>query len=1201
VNDTTTTSVDVPAVLLVTANDTDSDGTVNANSVDLNPGTAGQQATITVPGEGTFTDNGSGTVTFTPDPGFVGTSSATYTIEDNDNTSSVAATMTVTVIAGPAANNDSTTTSLNNPVAIDVLANDVAGAETMLAPATVDLDPGTAGQQSTFAVAGEGTFTDDGSGTVTFTPDPGFVGTSTASYTVEDDLNTTSNAATITVTVDPIPPVATDDSTSTTFETAVSIPVLINDYDPTGDTLVISSVTQPLGGTVSFTPQGLMTYTPQPGFFGLDTFTYTLENSTGETAIATVSVTVGAAGATSHSPVAVADAGTTVQDTPVTVSVLPNDYDLDASPLTPILVDAATTQGGTASLNDNGTPGDPSDDTIDYTPAPGFIGTDTFSYTIENGNGSTDTAIVAIEVTELGANPRATAAGDAASTPHNVPIAISVLTNDTYPTPDPLTITVLTNGAHGTVQVDDKGTPGDPTDDVVIYTPDAGFIGYDTFTYTIVDVNGGRTAAAVTVAITNAAPIAQDDSVTTLTDTPVTVRVTDNDSDADGLVDASTVNLNPALPARQTTYAAAGQGTFTVDDNGNVTFTPEAGFTGVVTVFYTVNDDSGTTSQPATLSVTVQLDLIAPPLGLKRSTPVSLSELEIQIVWINNGNATPNRIQGIDPIPVNTTFVPGSLSCDAHGNSTVDRCEFDSSMNQVVYEGTLASDMGVTTEETAAHAVVMTFRLDVPIDFYGDVVNQAQANWDANGNGTLTDDLAGSQTPIVTDNPATTASNDATVSVIAVPPGVCLFQVRSTDGDSSSGDDHEFQEGAVQGGFESTSTRQVTSQELAITTPQPNQAIAGTAVAVAAMHIPSPGLSFSLPVPIVIANDNARDIPDLVEDQGVKIEVLSTSPDHVAITSDGVLVDFAEPLPQEETLDIVTVDAVDAPAPLPGTVVAGLWQLTLTDAQEAMINPVTLRFPYNDIDQDGLVEGMQPAIEENTLTLWRYDITTGWQPLPNAAVIPTANAVVVTTQQLGLFGIFQAANERAVIGNANNDVNLTVSLPTGLDPTPDPLWQDIGLSILTPLFITAWDTTQLANGAYELRAVCANGLSTLTTFQATAASTGGGGSSSCFIATAAYGSALAPQVRRLRDFRDAYLLPYAPGRWLVEQYYTFSPPLADMIRDRSWLRAGIRMGLTPVVWIATAIMQTTSWPFVMLIGSLLTGMGWYAWRRLHNA
>jgi len=38
-----------------------------------------------------------------------------------------------------------------------------------------------------------------------------------------------------------------------------------------------------------------------------------------------------------------------------------------------------------------------------------------------------------------------------------------------------------------------------------------------------------------------------------------------------------------------------------------------------------------------------------------------------------------------------------------------------------------------------------------------------------------------------------------------------------------------------------------------------------------------------------------------------------------------------------------------------------------------------------------------------------------------------------------------------------------------------------------------------------------------------------------------------------------------------------------------------------VVWIVTAIMQTTSWPFVMLIGSLLSGLGWYAWRRLHNA
>jgi hypothetical protein len=89
-------------------------------------------------------------------------------------------------------------------------------------------------------------------------------------------------------------------------------------------------------------------------------------------------------------------------------------------------------------------------------------------------------------------------------------------------------------------------------------------------------------------------------------------------------------------------------------------------------------------------------------------------------------------------------------------------------------------------------------------------------------------------------------------------------------------------------------------------------------------------------------------------------------------------------------------------------------------------------------------------------------------------------------------------------------------------------------------------------------------------------SSGGGGGGGCFIATAAYGSYLAPEVEVLRQFRDEYLITNPIGRTFVEFYYSVSPPAAEYISRSEGLKSLTRCALAPVVY-------GLKYPFVFLI------------------
>ncbi|MDH5228572.1 MAG: hypothetical protein OEY38_00720 [Gammaproteobacteria bacterium] len=96
----------------------------------------------------------------------------------------------------------------------------------------------------------------------------------------------------------------------------------------------------------------------------------------------------------------------------------------------------------------------------------------------------------------------------------------------------------------------------------------------------------------------------------------------------------------------------------------------------------------------------------------------------------------------------------------------------------------------------------------------------------------------------------------------------------------------------------------------------------------------------------------------------------------------------------------------------------------------------------------------------------------------------------------------------------------------------------------------------------------------------------------CFIATAAYGSYLEPEVQILRDFRDQYLLNFKLGRWLVDKYYFYSPPIANFIAQHENVRRVTRWSLTPLVIFAKYPTMSS----LTFLSVLIMALSWN-WRR----
>lgn len=597
-NDNATTTPGAAVNINVLANDTDADGdtlTVTA---------------VGTPVHGGAVNNGDGTLTYTPDAGFCGDDTFTYTV--SDGVAAVPASVNVAMNCPPVAVNDTVTTTEDTPIAVSVLANDT----------DPDADPLTVTAASDPA-RGSTTFT---ASTVTYTPDLNECGApaDTFNYTISDGQGHTASAAvSVTISCANDGPDAVNDAAATAENTPLTINVLANDTDPDGDGLSLGTVGAASHGT-AVANGSAVDYTPNAGYCGPDSFTYAAsDGGLSDTATVAVSVTCVA-----DSPNAVDDVKSTVEDTSVTVSVLANDTDPDGDTLS---VSAVTDPvHGTATVNGDGT--------IAYQPALNFCGNDTFSYVASDG-ALTDTATVAITVTCVNDPPLA--ADDAASTAEDTTVHVHVLTNDSDPDGDTLSVVSATDPAHGTTSVSGG--------DSIAYTPDANYCGSDTFDYTVRDSSAATATGHVFVTVTcvNDPPIIHPvPNASTPWGETVTRPLAADDADAG---DSATYTLVSGPVGASVTPA------------GTFSWTPTATQVGLHSVTVRVTDGAGASSQTG---FTVTVSKRATTLTYTGVTSGQYSDpaaVGAKVIDVLSGAGVPGRV---------VSFALGALSASATSDGT---------------------------------------------------------------------------------------------------------------------------------------------------------------------------------------------------------------------------------------------------------------------------------------------------------------------------------------------------------------------------------------------------------------------------------------------------------------------------------------------------------------------------------------------------
>jgi len=185
---------------------------------------------------------------------------------------------------------------------------------------------------------------------------------------------------------------------------------------------------------------------------------------------------------TNKAPDAVADSSVTGQGVAVTINVVANDTDANGDALAVISI--SKPQFGTATTNGQ---------TVTYTPTANFVGVDHFTYIVSDGKGAQVAGSITVTVNGAGGpNQPPSAANEQVGTTPGTAVTINVLANDSDPNGDALLITIDSQPRHGTAVVQNGQ---------IVYTPQPGYVGMDSFTYIVSDGKGGTAQATVTITI----------------------------------------------------------------------------------------------------------------------------------------------------------------------------------------------------------------------------------------------------------------------------------------------------------------------------------------------------------------------------------------------------------------------------------------------------------------------------------------------------------------------------------------------------------------------------------------------------------------------------------------------------------------------------------------------------------------------------